>query len=159
MPSDFDIFSPSTSRKRAWIQKRANIFPVSDSDCAISFSTITEAAQEYMAHSSVHIIAQPEYEGTDFTPFPCQPDHADKYETSLMMAVRPELVQMDKLAPEVEIPYVYPYRENAWGYHSPQGPWKWSEDLATTASPELGERVMAALLDHLAGLIEEAIGK
>ena len=121
--------------------------------------TITEAAQEYMAHSPVRIIAQPEYEGTDFSAFPCQPDHADKYETSLMMAVRPELVQMDKLTPVVQIPSDYPYRENAWGYHSPEGPWKWSDDLATTATPELGERVMAVLLDHLSGLIEEAASK
>jgi creatinine amidohydrolase len=121
--------------------------------------TITEAAQEYMAHSHVRIIAQPEYEGTDFSAFPCQPDHADKYETALMMAVRPELVQIDKLTPVVQIPSDYPYRENAWGYRSPEGPWKWSDDLATTATPELGERVMAALLDHLSGLIGEECGK
>ncbi len=61
--------------------------------------TITEAAQEYLAHSKIRIIAQPEYEGTDFSGFPCQPDHADKYETSMMMVVRPELVHMEHLQP------------------------------------------------------------
>ena len=116
--------------------------------------TITEAAQEYMAHSKVHIITQPEYEGTDFSNFPCNPDHADKYETSLMMVVRPELVQMDKLRPKLEIPYVYAYRDNPWGFRSPQGTWKWSDDLAATASPQLGECLMQALLDHLSLKIE-----
>jgi creatinine amidohydrolase len=123
--------------------------------------TITEAAQEYMAHSAakVRIIAQPEYEGTDFFDFPCSPDHADKYETSLMMVVRPDLVQMDKLNPELEIPHIYPYRENAWGFHSPKGTWKWSQDLGTGATPELGERVMNALLGHLSQKIEEEYAK
>jgi len=121
--------------------------------------TITEAAQEYTARSSVRIIAQPEYEGTDFSGLPCEPDHADKYETSLMMVARPELVQMDKLTPELEIPHVYPYRDNPWGFHSPQGTWRWSEDLAATASPALGERLMTALLDHLSRRIEEEYAK
>ena len=121
--------------------------------------TITEAAQEYRARSTVRIIAQPEYEGTDLSGFPCQADHGDKYETSLMMVARPDLVHMEHLRPQLEIPYVYPYRGNPWGFHSPQGTWTWSEDLATTASPELGERVMNALLDHLSRKIEEEYQK
>ena len=121
--------------------------------------TITEAAQEYLAHSKIRIIAQPEYEGTDFSGFPCQPDHADKYETSMMMVARPELVHMEHLRPELEIPYEYPARPNAWDFVSPKGTWTWSDDLATTASPELGERVMKALLDHLSQRIEEEYAK
>lgn len=121
--------------------------------------TITEAAQEYMAHSKVRIIAQPEYEGTDFSGFPCEPDHADKYETSLMMVARPELVHMDRLDANEEFPTVYPYRDNAWSFHSPTGQCHWSDDLGTTATPELGERVMQALLDHLSGLIEAEYAK
>ena len=116
--------------------------------------TITEAAQEFMAHSPVRIIAQSEYEGTDFSGFPCEPDHADKYETSLMMVVRPDLVHMDRLEQSREFPCIYPYRENVWDYHSPTGPCRWSPDLSTTASPGLGERVMQALLDHLTQMID-----
>ena len=121
--------------------------------------TITEAAQEYLAHSKIRIIAQPEYEGTDFSGFACQPDHADKYETSMMMAVRPELVHMEHLRPTLEIPSTYPPRPNAWGFVSPKGTWTWSEDLGVTASPELGERVIQALLDHLSQRIEEECAK
>ena len=121
--------------------------------------TITEAAQEYMAHSKVRIIAQPEYEGTDFSPFPCQPDHGDKYETSMMMVARPELVHMEHLKPQLEIPTAYAPRPNAWGFVSPTGTWTWSEDLGATASPELGEKVMAALLDHLSQRIAEEYAK
>ena len=119
--------------------------------------TITEAAAEYMEHSGVRIIAQPEYEGVDFSGFPCSPDHADKYETSLMMAIRPELVQMDKYKRELEIPYAYDYRENPWEFRSPQGKWEFEPDLEEMASAELGERLMAAIVDHLKGRIEEEL--
>ncbi len=117
--------------------------------------TITEAAQEYMARSAVRIIAQPEYEGVDFAGFPCGPDHADKYETSLMMALRPELVQMGEYRRELEIPYEYEYRENPWGFHSPGGTWRFSDDLEVTASPELGERLASAIVAHLKSRIDE----
>jgi len=119
--------------------------------------TIREAAAEYMAGSEVRIIAQPEYEGVDFSGFPCQADHADKYETSLMMAFRPELVQMDKWSAELGIPHVYEYRENPWGYRSPSGKWEFSEDFSEHASPELGERLAKAIVEHLKGRIEEEL--
>jgi creatinine amidohydrolase len=121
--------------------------------------TITEAAEEYRARSAVRIICQPEYEGTDFSGLPCEPDHGDKYETSMMMVARPELVHMEHLRPSLEIPSAYPPRPNHWGFVSPTGTWTWSEDLGTTASPELGERVMEALLDHLSFRIEEEYAK
>ncbi len=116
--------------------------------------TITEAAQEYTADSKVRIIAQPEYEGVDFSGFPCHPDHADKYETSLMMALRPELVQMANYHQQLEIPYDYAYRENHWDFRSPRGRWEFSEDLERIASPELGERLANAIVAHLKGRIE-----
>ena len=119
--------------------------------------TIEEAAQEYMERSKVRIIAQPEYEGVDFSDFPCEADHADKYETSLMMAIRPELVQMDKYKSELEIPYEYEYRENPWGYKSPRGKWEFSPDFLEHASPELGKRLMKAMVRHLRNRIEEEL--
>jgi creatinine amidohydrolase/Fe(II)-dependent formamide hydrolase-like protein len=121
--------------------------------------TIREAAAEYTARSTVRIIAQPEYEGVDFSGFPCQADHADKYETSLIMAFHPELVQMDKWSAELEIPYVYEYRENVWGYRSPRGKWKFSEDFSEQASPELGEGLAKAIVEHLKGRIEEELSR
>lgn len=119
--------------------------------------TIREAAKEYMAHSTIRIIAQPEYEGVDFSGFPCEPDHADKYESSLMMALYPHLVQMDKYRRELDIPSDYSYRENAWGYHSPQGKWVFSDDLEQESSPELGERLITAIVSHLTARIEEEL--
>jgi creatinine amidohydrolase len=116
--------------------------------------TIREAAAEYAADSEVRIIAQPEYEGVDFSGFPCQADHADKYETSLMMAFYPHLVQMDKWSAELDIPHVYEYRENPWGYRSPSGKWEFSEDFSEHASPELGERLAKGIVEHLKGRIE-----
>jgi len=121
--------------------------------------TITEAAQEYVAHSTVRIIAQPEYEGVDFSSFPCDPDHADKYETSLMMAIRPDLVQMDRYERELEIPYAYECRDNAWGFRSPSGLWRFDDDLEQTASPQLGRRIMDAIVSHLRERIEQELAQ
>jgi creatinine amidohydrolase len=111
--------------------------------------TITEAAAEYMAGSKARIIAQPEYEGADFSGLGCGADHADKYETSLMMALYPHLVQMDKFRTEIQIPHQYPYRENPWGFRSPSGPWQFSGDLREQASAELGEKIIARIIAHL----------
>jgi len=119
--------------------------------------TIAEAAAEYVERSAVRIIAQPEYEGVDFSEFPCDPDHADKYETSLMMALYPDLVQMDKYRGELEIPCEYEYRENPWGFRSPRGTWRFSDDLEAQASPELGERLLRAIVGHLQRRIESEL--
>ena len=121
--------------------------------------TITEAAAGYLAHSAVRIVAQPEYEGADFTGLDCGADHADKYETSLMMALHPELVQMEKFQPELQIPSEYPYRENAWGFHSPTGPWTFSGDLRKTASSQLGEKLIERILSHLEQRINDEYAK
>jgi creatinine amidohydrolase len=121
--------------------------------------TIGEAASEYMATSAVRIIAQPEYEGVDFSAFPCEADHGDVYETSLMMALHPRLVRMDKFAGSIEIPHEYEYRENPWGFRSPKGTWDFSPDFATTASPELGQKLLRAIVDHLKRRIEEELAR
>ena len=117
--------------------------------------TITEAAAEYMARSPVRIVAQPEYEGADLSGLGCHADHADMYETSLIMAFHPELVQTDRFQQEIEIPYEYSHRDNAWGFRSPQGPWRFDSDLRRTASAELGERIAARIISHLKQRIEE----
>ena len=119
--------------------------------------TIRGAAADYAARSQVRIIAQPEWEGVDWSAFPCEPDHADKYETSLMMALYPQLVHMDRWRPELEIPYAYEPRANAWGFVSPKGTWRFSEDFQDHASPALGERCLRAIVDHLKQRIEEEL--
>jgi len=119
--------------------------------------TIKEAAAEYTARSQLRIIAQPEWEGVDWSEFPCEPDHADKYETSLMMAFYPDLVQMDRYRAELQIPYDYQYRDNAWDFKSPTGTWHFSADFLEHASPELGEQITRAIVNHLRNRIAEEL--
>jgi len=121
--------------------------------------TITEAAEEYMARSKLRIIAQPEYEGVDWSQCEASPDHADKYETSLAMALFPHLVHMDRFQQEIEIPYEYPYRENPWSFRSPQGTWRYTCDLRKAASPELGEEIIGLIVEHLCRRIDEELAR
>ncbi|MFO7955589.1 MAG: creatininase family protein [Candidatus Brocadiia bacterium] len=120
--------------------------------------TVKEAADEYQAEHEVRIIAQPEYEGVTVDgQEPC--DHAGKFETSMAMALFPELVRMDEYKQELEIPIQHPPRSNAWGFESPTGTWRFDEDLREAASPELGERAVQAIVDHLAARIEEELAE
>jgi creatinine amidohydrolase len=119
--------------------------------------TVKEAAEEYMAEHDVRIIAQPEYEGVTMPNGDTPADHAGKYETSMAMALFPELVQMDRFRQELEIPSDYDYRENPWGFHSPTGTWRFNEDLREVASPELGEQAIELIVAHLAARIEEGL--
>jgi hypothetical protein len=64
---------------------------------------------------------------------------------------------MDKYKAELEIPYEYEYRENAWGYRSPTGTWQFEPDLLEKASPELGERLAKAIVARLRKRIEEEL--
>ncbi len=118
--------------------------------------TVKEAAAEYEAARDVRIIAQPEYEGVTVDGRePC--DHAGTFETSMAMALFPELVRMEEYTQELEIPTQHPPRPNPWGYESPRGTWRFPEDLRETAGAELGERAVQAILDHLAARIEEEL--
>jgi creatinine amidohydrolase len=119
--------------------------------------TVKEAAREYMAGHRVRIIAQPEYEGVTMPSGETPADHAGKYETSMALALFPELVRMDAFRQELEIPADYPARENAWGFHSPAGTWRFREDLREVASAELGEQAIALIVDHLASRIAEEL--
>jgi len=120
--------------------------------------TIKGAAAEYQADHDVRIIAQPEYEGVTIDGQ--QPsDHAGKFETSMAMALFPELVRMDEYKQELEIPIQHPPRPNPWGFESPTGTWRFNEDLRVVASPELGERTVRAIVDHLAARIDEELAE
>ncbi len=120
--------------------------------------TVKEAAAEYMAEHDVRIIAQPEYEGVTMPNGDTPADHAGKYETSMALALFPELVRMDRFRQELEIPADYACRENAWQFRSPTGTWRFNEDLREVASAELGEEAIALIVDHLAARIAEELG-
>jgi creatinine amidohydrolase len=72
-----------------------------------------------------------------------QVDHAAMNETSLMMALRPELVQMERLSPDL----------TRW----PVG--VGGKDPRVHASPELGERAMSLQLERMAGILRAALAK
>jgi creatinine amidohydrolase/Fe(II)-dependent formamide hydrolase-like protein len=76
-----------------------------------------------------------------------------------MMLFHPDLVQMDKWQPELDIPYDYQPRPNAWDFASPKGPWRFSPDFQEHASPALGERIARAIVSHLSGRIEEELSQ
>ncbi|MDO8684489.1 MAG: creatininase family protein [Armatimonadota bacterium] len=75
--------------------------------------------------------------------FGIQTDHAGANETSLVMALRPNLVQMENLDPD---PNVFPL---AIGRLDPR----------TTASPELGKKAIAMQLERMAGVLTQALAK
>jgi len=70
-----------------------------------------------------------------------QTDHAAANETSLMMAVRPELVRLDQLDPS---PDVWPTAVSG-------------QDPRTEASAERGRQALSMQADRMAGLLREAL--
>jgi creatinine amidohydrolase/Fe(II)-dependent formamide hydrolase-like protein len=126
---------------------------------AYQVETIREATSEYLEHSKIHIIAKAEYEDVDFSSLGTGPDHAGKYETSMAMALFPELVQMDKFQMKLTDPAEYEYRDNPWGFHSPRGDWKFQSDLRQDATPELGEKIIDRIVSHYSEVIEEEMRK
>lgn len=72
-----------------------------------------------------------------------QVDHAAMNETSLVMALRPELAKMENLPQDLN---VWPVAING-------------KDPRTHASAELGKTILAAEADRMAGLLAEALGR
>jgi creatinine amidohydrolase len=70
-------------------------------------------------------------------------DHAAMNETSLTMALRPDLVEMDQL----------PHDLSQW----PVG--VGGRDPRVYASPELGEQIIAANLERMAGILRAALAR
>jgi len=120
-------------------------------------STVKEAAAEYMAGHDVRIIAQPEYEGVTMPDGETPADHAGKYETSMALALFPELVRMDEFKQELEIPADYPHRSNAWDFHSPTGTWRFNQDLREVASAQLGEQAIGLIVERVGARIAEEL--
>ena len=110
-----------------------------------------------MAGHDVRIIAQPEYEGVTMPDGETPADHAGKYETSMALALFPELVRMDKFKQELEIPADYPYRPNPWGFHSPTGTWRFNQDLREVASAQLGEQAIGLIVERVGARIAEEL--
>lgn len=105
-------------------------------------------------YPEVCVIAQPEYEGVNVngeTPA----DHAGKWETSMFWHMYPELIQMEKFrAEKIEVP-TYPDPPQDYYHETPT--WEWKEDLRKTASPELGQKAVDLIVDHLISIVREKL--
>ena len=119
----------------------------------IQVDLVKKTAADYMAHSRVQIIAQPEYEGID----PRPADHGGKWETSFSMALYPHLVQMDKFKPGL-CP-IHKYGEEWISYDSERGDWVWKEDLREMSSAAMGADMIQRIEDNIAGKVERALAE
>jgi creatinine amidohydrolase len=88
-------------------------------------------------------------------------DHAAKYETSIGMALRPEWVQMDRFAaPRDTSQVVLPDTPRGTAStHDPTHPLYaiHGQDPRSTASPELGERLVEEIVTRLTQMVERAL--
>jgi len=72
-----------------------------------------------------------------------QVDHAAMNETSLVMALRPELVQMDRLSPDL----------NDWPLAIG------GKDPRVHASPEVGQKAISLQMERMTGILRELLAK
>lgn len=122
-------------------------------DCQVGF--VKKAAREYMeSNPSVHIIAQPEYEGITLNgEMPA--DHAGKWETSMFWYLYPDRVRMDNFSKETSLKMIY--ADPPHDYYKEEEDWEWKEDLSEVSSPELGKQVIELITDKLKDRILELL--
>jgi len=98
------------------------------------FYTLKKVASEFMHKSNLIIAAMPEYEVAYAKGY--RGDHAAKWETSILWALRPELVDMSRLSSNIQEPL-----EGVGG-----------EDPRVHASRQLGEEVVEHIVERLSEL-------
>jgi hypothetical protein len=54
---------------------------------------------------------------------------------------------------------VHTYPDPPHNYYREEPTWEWKEDLRETASPELGEKAVNAMVDHLVSLLRSELRK
>lgn len=119
----------------------------------IQVDLLRKTAEDYMARSSVRIIAQPEYEGID----PAPADHAGKWETSYGLALYPHLIQMDKFRPGL-CP-IHRYGDEWADYPEEKQDWIWKEDLRQSSSAAMGASMIERIADLTATKVEKALAE
>jgi len=118
---------------------------------------LKDVAEDFnRCYQDVRVIVQPEYEGVEIngeTPA----DHAGKWETSMFWHMYPELTRMDQFRTGKVTVHTYPNPPHNYYHESPT--WEWKENLRETASPELGEKAVNAIVDHLVSIIKRELNK
>jgi len=122
----------------------------------VQVNCLKRIAEEFnKRHHDVSVTVTPEYEGVIING-EVPADHAGKWETSMFWYMYPELVQMDKFkAGKMEV-HTYPNPPQNC-YHE-SSVWEWKEDLRKKASPQLGEKAVNLIVDHLVSVIKEKLG-
>lgn len=120
-------------------------------------NTVKEAAAEFMvANPGIWVLARPEYENV--TVDGQRPaDHAGKWETSLALALFPELVRLDKHTPGEES--IARYAEEHVRWPEERKCWVWKDDLRQTSSAQLGQRAVEAIRAEIVCSVEELCQK
>ena len=101
--------------------------------------TIDEAVEEYRKVGKAKVIAAPEFVFAKDLGY--SGDHAGKWETSIFWYLRPELVEMDRLPKDLNIPL-----KGVGG-----------DDPRIHASKELGERVIKEIVEKLTKLVNDSL--
>ncbi len=118
---------------------------------------VKAAAQRlHNAHADVRIWALPEYEAH---PQERRADHAAQWETSILMAIRPDLVDMARLV-GADSPDAPDATRTIEEMNSP-GPLHGilGKNPARYARPELGEQTIATIVDNLVAWVEKALAE
>lgn len=116
---------------------------------------VKQAAERFKeAHNDAHILAIPEYEAFKGEQ---RRDHAAKWETSILMELRPELVEMDRLA-GADKPGAPECTRNAEEMNAP-GPLHGirGENPALFAGREPGKETVDGIVDELVRWVKERL--
>ncbi len=106
-------------------------------------------------HPDVKLIAQAEYEGVEIDgqiPW----DHAGKWETSMMLHLRPELVRMESFREPTTIPKLYSNPPHDYYRETNEWTW-WGQDVPRDSSAELGRRCVEAIVERMVLEIRAAL--
>lgn len=114
-------------------------------------------AEEFnKCYPEVYVIATPEYEGVTVDG-EVPADHAGKWETSMFWYMYPKLVQVDEF--RTGKVGVATYTNPPQNLYRESPIWEWKEDLKKTASPELGEKAVNLIVDHLVSVVKERLSQ
>ena len=106
-----------------------------------------------MDHTDVTVIAGAEYEDSEVDG--TRPaDHGGFWETSMMLRLRPELVDMDLLKPVPNPPMAYPNPPH--DTHKETNDWSWPDNVARSTG-EMGERAIDIMATTYANKIRTAL--
>jgi creatinine amidohydrolase len=120
-------------------------------DCQIDFVKL--AARNFTTENpDVRIIALPEYEGVTVDGI-VPADHAKRWETSLMMHYRPDLVHIENFKNGYQEITCYENVPN--DYYKESDNWAPEQDLKTLANKEIGEKAANIIVDNIIMRIEK----